>query len=432
MGNISSIIIRNANIIDGTGRPARRGDLAVDHGVISRISYTSEGAGGTSEKVSDGGGIVIDAADKYLLPGLMDSHLHLNGYSMPGKTVVKLWHLTTAWPMKMLHGVHNAGTLLECGYTTVRVMGMPWSLDVHIRDAVEQGILQGPRMLCSGHALSMTAGHGDLQVPPWALRDDSLNADGVDECIKAVRMRIREGVDFIKIHNSGGIMSDNDKLEWRNYRIEEIRAICEEAHAFERRVAAHAEGIEGVRTALLGGVDTIEHGVYLDDECIELLLEKKAFLIPTLCISYACSTIGEATGVPKALIEKGKRAAESHIKSFQAAYKAGVKIALGSDAFNLTRIGNNGLEYSLMAKAGMPPLDVIRAGTYGAADALGILGKTGTLEEGKCADLILLNGDPVKDMTILGNRAETSLVMKEGKILINRIGGAGGAQDGNR
>jgi len=265
----------------------------------------------------------------------------------------------------------------------------------------------------------MTAGHGDLQIPPWALRHKGLTSDGVDECIKSVRERVREGVDFIKIHCSGGIMSE-DKIYWRNYRIDEIKAICEEAHAFEKHVAAHAEGTEGIKTALKGGVDTIEHGIYLDDECIDMMLDGKTYLIPTLCVTNACLKRGKETGAPASAIEKGRLAYEAHRNSVRKAYEKGVNIALGSDTFNLTRVGHNSIEFAEMVSVGIPPLEVISMGTHNAAKVLGISEVVGSIEEGKLADLVLFRKNPLENITILQDLSQISFVMQKGKVVIKK------------
>jgi len=416
------LIIKGVTVIDGSGKePISNCTVKICNDLICGIS---EGSNLLNEDESSKDTKVIDAYGKFLLPGLIDSHIHLHGYSLNDSTIVKLWHLTTAEPMKLLHAVNNARQLLENGFTTVRVMGdgyIAGSMDVHLRNAINKGIIPGPRILCSGQELSMTAGHGDLQIPVWSLCDGGpAPADGVEECIKAVRARVGEGVDFIKIHSSGGIMSE-DKLSWRNYRVEEIKAICDEAHAFEKRVAAHAEGTEGIKIALKGGVDTIEHGIYLDDECIKMMLKRNVYLVPTLCVTEACLKQGEATGAPKSSIEKGRSAYKVHRESLQKAYKAGVKIALGSDAFNLTRVANNAIEFSQMALAGIPPLEVIKAGTHNAAEALGIADKVGTIEEGKLADLILMRKNPLDDISVIEDHSQILLVVKNGKVVVNRL-----------
>lgn len=414
-----SMIITNCTIFDGTGsEPITGHSVVVADGRIADV--IAGDAAAVRKKLEYQSLPVVDAGGKYLLPGLIDAHMHLHGYSMEDATVVKLWHLTNTNEAKLLHAVKNLSLLQERGFTFLRVMGMPHSMDVHLRDAVNEGVIEGPRMICSGQELSMTAGHGDLQIPPWAYREPGLTCDGVDECIKAVRCRLREGVDFIKIHTSGGCMSNNDRLEWRNYRVEEIRAITDEAHAFGLRVAAYAEGREGIRTALLGGVDTIEHGFYLDDELIEIMLKQGTYLIPTLSVGGIIIEKKDSLGIPKDCYDKSVASHEANRKSALAAYKAGVKIAYGSDAFNVPRVRESANEFRYMYEAGIPTLAIIRAATLGAADAMNIMDETGSIEKGKFADMILVSDDPRQDITVLGDPDRTCMVMKQGRIVVQK------------
>lgn len=415
----NSMIISNCTIFDGTGNEPYNGSTVIVKD--GRIADILVGNADTARAMMQYSNLPVkDAGGKYLLPGLIDAHIHLHGYSMDEPTVVKLWHLTNTNSTKMLHAVKNLSLLQERGFTFLRVMGMPHSMDVHLRNAINEGVIEGPRMICSGQELSMTAGHGDLQIPPWAYREPGLTADGVDECIKAVRSLVRDGVDFVKIHCSGGCMSNNDKLEWRNYSVKEIKAITEEAHAFDLRVAAHAEGREGIMTALLGGVDTIEHGFYLDDESIELMLKTGAYLIPTLSVGGAIMENQDSLGIPDECLIKSINSHEENRKSAIAAYKAGVKIAYGSDAFNVPRVRESTKEFKYMYDAGFPTLAIIRAATLGAADAMNIMDDTGSIEKGKSADMIILTEDPRNDITVLGDPNRTCMVMKQGRVVINK------------
>lgn len=413
-----SLIIKDVTIIDGTGSEAKEnGTVLIKEGKISSIFYGKQEKEMLLQENTDFN--VINGAGKYLLPGLIDSHLHLHGYSKTDQIVVKLWHLTTASAMKMMHGVQNIRLLLEAGFTTVRHCGiLPDALDVHLRNAVREELIPGPRILCCGLDLSMTAGHGDLFTPPWALKEPGQTCDGTDECIKAVRNRIRQGVDFIKIHSSGGTMSEGDSPHWRNFREEEIRAICDEAHAFGLKVAAHAHGSLGIKTALRGGVDSIEHGYFMDDEGRELMLEKGAYLIPTLATSAAPVKYGKKIGAPAESLAKGVAKYETAKINFKKAYSYGIKIANGSDCFNLLRVRYNREEFDELAEMGISSLEIIKLATHNAADALGILEKTGTIEIGKEADLILLSDNPLKDITVLGDRTRTKMVIRNGKTLI--------------
>ncbi len=417
----NSEIIKNAVVIDGTGSPAKEhGTVVIENGVITRICYGLEDGRNTIENHPDLP--VIDAGGKHLLPGLIDCHLHLNSYAGTDNTIVKLWYLTTTPAYRMLHGVKNLKLLLQAGFTTVRHCGhMPNGTDIHLRDAVSERFIPGPRVLACGGDITMTAGHGDLTTPKWAHQEPDRTADGVDECIKAVRQRLRMGADFIKVHMSGGVMSIGDPLWWRNYRPEEFAAICNEAHAFRRKVAAHAHGTEGIKIALRNGVDTVEHGTFMDDEGRELMLKTGAYLIPTLVTSHAAVKSGAATGAPASSLEKAKQAYEASVINFQKAYHAGIKIANGSDCQNLRRVRYNREEFDELSDAGVPNMEIIKLATHNAADALDILEYTGTIEVGKNADLILLCKNPLEDIRVLGSRKCTEMVMIKGDVLIQNF-----------
>ena len=417
----NSMIITNAVVIDGKGNPEKAcGTVMIENGVLTRICYGDEDGRSCIEGRPDLQ--VIDVKGKYLLPGLMDCHLHLNSYSKTDSTIVKLWYLSTTPDYRMIHGVKNLKLLIKAGFTTVRHCGhMPNGTDIHLRDAVSEGLIPGPRVLACGGDISMTAGHGDLTTPRWAYQEPGRTADGVDECIKAVRQRLRMGADFIKVHMSGGVMSIGDPLWWRNYRADEFKAICDEAHDFRRKVAAHAHGTEGIKIALRNGVDTVEHGTFMDDEGRELMLQTGAYLIPTLVTSHAAVKSGIATGAPVSSLEKAKQAYEASVINFQKAYHAGVKIANGSDCQNLRRVRYNREEFDELANAGVPNMEIITIATHNAADALDILEYTGTIEEGKDADLIILCKNPLEDISVLGSRKCTEMVMKKGNILIHNF-----------
>jgi imidazolonepropionase-like amidohydrolase len=316
-------MFRNVTLIDGTGaEPVLHANVLVQNGKIVNINTREDAESVWCRENPELK--VIQADGMYLLPGLMDAHLHVHGYANTDPTVVKLWHLTTNPTFKMFHAVKNLSLLLEAGFTAVRHCGiMTYDLDNCLRDAVAAELFPGPRVLTCGHDISMTAGHGDLFTPPWAVPISGDTADGVDECVKAVRARLRQGADFIKIHSGGGVMSEGDPIWWRNYSIEEIRAICDEAHAFRRKVAAHAHGTEGIKVALRGGVDSIEHGSLMDDEGREMMLEKEAYLVPTLATTGSIIKNGLKTGAPPASIEKGKFMYAKAQENFKKAYRMG-------------------------------------------------------------------------------------------------------------
>ncbi len=427
-----TIIIRNAAMIDGVGdQLVPKVNVLIKDSKISAISIEEDIIESWKADAQENA-TVVDATGKYLLPGLMDCHIHVQGYAGTELVNIKMYHLTTAMPVRMLHAVRNLKYLIDGGFTTIRNCGsiVPDPIDIYLREGVKQDLIPGPRIIACGQDISMTAGHGDLFTPPWALKETMFDsegkpqastADGIDECIKAVRLRLRQGADFIKIHASGGVISEGDPLWWRNYRLDEVKAMCDEAHDFRRKVAAHAHGTEGIKIALRGGVDTIEHGTLMDDEGRELMLEKGAWLIPTLATLGATTKLGAKTGAPPASIEKGRQVYKQGLENFMKAYEAGVKIASGSDCYNLLKVRFNRQEFDELNDLGIPPMEIIKMATANGAKALDIADKTGTIEVGKCADLILLDDNPLTNISALGSREHTKLVMREGKVLVNKL-----------
>ena len=242
-------------------------------------------------------------------------------------------------------------------------------------------------------------------------------ADGVDECRKAAREQLREGADFLKLCSTGGVMSEKDLPDSSQYTVEEISAIVEEAHHAGVRAATHAHGTQGIKNALLAGIDTVEHGIYLDDETIEMMIKQNTYLIPTLAIVDAIARKGPKANVPEIHVNKAYGLLEGHLKSFEAACKAGVNIGLGTDYLSdpMTPMGENAVELELYVKAGRSPMEAIVSATKINSEALGLSDKLGTLEEGKIADLIIVKGDPLKNIGILRDKSNISAIYKGGK-----------------
>ncbi len=393
-----------------------RGDRRIEDATIvihgGRFAYVGPSAGASIPPDTR----VIDARGTVAIPGLCDLHTHLTSNSQHHRVINNTVFRTNTPPQaKLLHGLLNGLRALSAGFTTLRVMGNKGVGEVHLRDFINQGILPGPRLLVAPWWISMTAGHGDLFWPPTWRREPDDTADGPDECREAVRRQVREGADFIKIMASGGVMSHGDKPTWPNYTVEEISAITDEAHALGLRVAAHAQSTEGIRRSLLAGVDTIEHGIYLDDACIELMLKRGVTLVPTLAISTWIATEGLQRGAGQEGVDKIKVVHDVHRDAVRRAHEAGVKIALGTDSSGtLCPFGENARELELYVEVGMSPVAALEAGTRVAAEAMGLASEIGTLEVGKRADLVLVNGDPTRDIGLLRRPGAIRMVLKDG------------------
>lgn len=403
-------------LIDGTGK----GSLE-DSAILIEDSRIKS-LGQRDEVDAPKGTSIIDVSGKTVMPGLIDAHVHLGTESMGRPINPAYWNMVTPPTLKVLHALRNAQLTLEAGFTSVRNVVLeqdPW--DVSLKNAIELRIANGPRIVASGGLVSMTAGHLDLYIPGSIPRTGDRTADGVDGVRRAVRERVREGADFIKICTSGGVVSLGDTPDWRNYTLEEIEAICDEAHALQRRVMAHAEGRVGVKNALRGNVDTLEHGYFIDQEDCEMMKSKNIILVPTLGISRNVVEKGEELGVTKEGVEKLKRYEGFHIESVKRAHRNGVKIALGTDALaNVFRHGENAFELECLVEVGLSPMEAIVAGTMNAAEAIGAGEETGTLNEGKWADLIIIDGNPLEDIRILQNRTKILAVIKDGQTVVNR------------
>ena len=385
------LILTGMPLIDGTGKPPLPdGTLVIADGRIDSIGPFQRQPGDQ----------VITVPGATVLPGLIDAHVHLLSHAGPGKQDVHLWNVVTPIEEQTLHAAANAQRALRSGVTTLRDTAGSWP-EVSLRRAIDAGILPGPRILASG-LVGMTAGHADMFAPA-ALKDRLWpTADGVDECRKRVREYARMGVDLIKICTSGGTLSVGDRTEWRNYTEAEIRTIVDEAHALGLAVAAHAHTPNGIRAALEAGIDTLEHGSSLDDELIELMLRTGAALCPTLSISEHMLTHGRERGLPEATLAKAQRLAPIRRAAVRAAYRAGVPIIAGTDSSNTLPFGRHAHELQLLHEiAGMSPLEAIGSATSGAARALGIGDDTGSLEPGKAADVLIVRGDPLADLTVL-------------------------------
>ena len=356
----------------------------------------------------------IDHSGEFVLPGLIDAHIHLVGL----REMDPMTKLTEndREPLRAARATVDCRDLLEAGFTTVRDMSS--TIAIGVRDAVEEGEIPGPRIHTSGLAFSQTGGHSDTHYIPhrWVEdRDPSSVVDGETACRRGARKRVREGVDVIKIMATGGVLSEKDDPTHSHFTDAETQAFVEEAHRVGIPVAAHAQGTTGIKDALRNGVDTIEHGVYLDDEGIEMLIERDAVLVPTLSIMTRLYNHGEDHGIPPWAIRKMKEAWDAHWQSIREAYEAGVTIAAGTDFIGpeLLPHGENAMELELYVEdVGMEPVEALQTATGGAAEAL-TDDDVGTLTAGDHADIVALSADPLADISAV--RQSVDAVYKGGK-----------------
>jgi imidazolonepropionase-like amidohydrolase len=411
------LAITNGTIIDGLGGDPRTGmTLLIENERITAL-------GRQSEVAIPRGAQVIDAMGGSILPGLIDTHVH---FTMEFPDVLR--GLLTPPSLRLLLAIPRMRATLEAGVTTVRdAAGAPAGLKM----AVERGIIAGPRMQVAISLISQTGGHGDGFYPCCAdigffggSFTDIPNgvADGVEEVRKAVREVLRAGADWIKLATTGGVLSTSDAPTSSQLTVDEIATAVYEAAAQEKRCMAHAQGSQGIKNALLAGVVSIEHGVYLTEELIDMMLRQGAYLVPTLIapLSVIEFSQGHPDLLPPMMAVKAVSVVEAHQKSFRMAVEAGVKIAMGTDS-GVGRHGENGKELQLMVKNGMTPMQAIQASTAEAAQLLHLKDELGTLEVGKLADVIIVDGDVLNDIASIANPANVKLVLKDGLAAKNML-----------
>jgi imidazolonepropionase-like amidohydrolase len=371
-------------------------------------------AGAAEEAKVPGDAVRIDLPNATILPGLIDAHTHLTmdpnfGYDT----------LAISLPRETLIGAKNARATLMAGFTTVRNVGASGFSDVALRDAINAGDVPGPRLVASGPALGITGGHCDNNMLPLEYHSVGEGvADGVAAVQHKVRENIKYGADVIKVCATGGVLSLGDNPQASQYTLEEMKAIVADAHRLGRKVAAHAHGAEGIRWAAEAGVDSIEHGSYIDDAAIAVMKEHGTYLVPTLYLGDWMIDNAGLTRLPAPLLAKAQIVLPAARKNIAHAFASGVKVAFGTDAAVYPH-GLNAHEFAVMVKLGLTPLQAIQAATVNAADLLGWTGKVGSLEPGAWGDLIAVDGDPVKDVTTL---ERVKFVMKGGEVVKNEYG----------
>lgn len=402
------VVVHAGHVLDvKTGKLLSDQILVIEDGKI--VS-----AGPAAEAKAPADAARIELPNATVLPGLIDAHTHLTMNPNFGYET-----LAISIPRETLIGAKNARLTLLAGFTTVRNVGAGGFSDVALRDAINAGDVPGPRMLVSGPALGITGGHCDNNMLPFEYHkvDDGV-ADGVAAVQHKVRENIKYGSDLIKVCATGGVLSLGDNPQHSQYTQEEMKAIVADAHRLGRKVAAHAHGAEGIRWAAEAGVDSIEHGSYIDDAAIAAMKEHGTYLVPTLYLGdWMLENLGQ-THMPPPLMAKAREVIPVARKNVARAFAAGVKVALGTDAAVYPH-GLNAHEFAVMVKLGLTPLQAIQAGTVNAADLLGWAGKVGSLEPGAWADIVAVDGDPLKDVTTL---ERVKFVMKGGEMVRNDYG----------
>lgn len=401
--------------VPGLGEPVREASIAVLDGRIVGVQRGHVAPGAFGGEFAEAR--VIDLKDSFVLPGLIDCHTHITWEMNPRQRLqaVELSDADFA-----LQGLGYAGKTLRAGFTTIRNVGSQGRATFALRDAIERGQVEGPRILEAGQSITPTGGHADRTL---GYREDLFHvpgamqgvADGADECRKAVRSQVKRGADVIKLTATGGVLSATAAGTEQQFTDEELRAIVETAHLLGRKVAAHAHGTAGIKAALRAGVDSIEHGSFLDDEAIALFKSSNAYLVPTLHAGMTVANIAsmEDSYFLPAVREKALAVGPKMKNALGRAYRAGVRIAFGTDC-GVGPHGDNGREFLLLVEAGMTPADALRSATVSAADLLGLSDQIGTIEPGKAADIVAVQGSPLDDIAAM---QRVTFVMKGGRVV---------------
>ena len=396
----TSILIKPKQVLDVRTGKIINANILVESGVIKKVSENI--------KISDEFE-VIDLPETTILPGLMDAHVHLTG-----NTDLKGYEgISESSYLATIYGVKNAKQTLLAGFTTVRNVGAANYADVALRDAIAQKAIIGPTLLVSGPPLGITGGHCDSNVLP---ADYNFKAQGVADGPWEVRRKVREnrkyGVDLIKYCATGGVMSKNTNVNNRQYTLEEMKAIVDEAHTLGLKVAAHAHGLEGIRMAIDAGVDSIEHSSLIDQETIDLAIVNSVFLSMDIYVSDYILGEGAKNGIPEYSLEKERTVGRKQRENFKMAVESGAKMVFGTDA-GIFPHGKNARQFKYMVKWGMTPIESIQAATINTAELFG-LNNIGEIKESFDADLIGVKGNPLDDITLL---EDVHFVMKEGQII---------------
>src|SRR5579862_8317510 len=403
------VVVHAGKLLDvRTGKTLADQAIVIEEGKIVSVGPFAQASRSAGDRF-------VDLGSATVLPGLTDAHTHLTGDPQD----VGYEGLGISIPRSTLIGARNARITLEAGFTTVRNVGADGYSDVALRDAINAGDVPGPHMLASGPPLGITGGHCDENLLPFEYHDVGGGvADGVEGVQHKVRETIKYGADLIKICATGGVLSHGDNPQASQYTLEEMKAIVADAHRLGRKVAAHAHGAQGILWASEAGVDSVEHGSYIDDAAIAEMKKNGTYLVPTLYLAEWFLENAERLHVPPEMVAKGREVMPAARKNVAHAFASGVKVAFGTDAAVYPH-GLNAHEFAVMVKLGLSPLEAIQASTINAADLMGWSGKVGTLAPGAWGDVIAVDGDPLQDVTTL---ERVKFVMKGGEVVRNEYG----------